>query len=107
MDRLRAALAAAAEGAGCFVLLEGEHGVGTTRLLQEVMVEALGQGSLVLFAQCSEAEQETRYFPLIAAFGGLGHVLSGDRRGEAQRLWRRIQQRAAAHGDGNAARGNV
>jgi transcriptional regulator with XRE-family HTH domain len=96
MDRVRAGLTAAAEGAGCFVLLEGERGVGITRLLQEVMLEALRRNCLVLSGQCYEIEQETPCFPLMTAFGGLGRQLPADRRGEAQRLWRRIQQRASA-----------
>ena len=104
MDRLRAALTAATEGAGCFVLLEGERGVGITRLLQEVMVEALHRRCLVLVGQCYEVEQGTPYFPLMTAFGGLGRQLSANRRAEAQRLWRRIQQAPIRTERGDAAR---
>ena len=93
MDRLRAALTAATEGAGCFVLLEGEHGVGTTRLLQEVMLEALRRNCVVLTGQCYEIEEHTSYFPLMTAFAGLGAHLPADRRGEAQRLGRRLKKR--------------
>jgi serine/threonine-protein kinase len=96
MDRLRAALEAAMEGSGGFVLLDGERGTGSTRLLQQTMIEAIRCRCLVLTGHSYGIEREPAYSPLMMAFSRLCALLPADRRGEAQRQWRRIQQRVAA-----------
>ena len=52
-ERCRAVLEAVGEGIGHVLLLTGESGIGKTRLLQDVMVEARSRNYLVLTARCA------------------------------------------------------
>jgi tetratricopeptide (TPR) repeat protein len=61
--RLTSALEAARGGAGRFVLLTGEPGVGKTRLAQELMLQARAGGWLTLVGRCYEEHERTPYFP--------------------------------------------
>lgn len=56
LDRLAAALASAAEGAGRVVVIEGEAGIGKTRLVREVRELARARGFGRLQATGDEAE---------------------------------------------------
>jgi serine/threonine-protein kinase len=86
MDRIGEALDAAAEDRGGFVLIAGEHGIGKTRLAQEVSVEARSRGFLVATGRCYESRRDLTYYPLLEALAHLLHAappavrLSTDRR---------------------------
>jgi tetratricopeptide (TPR) repeat protein len=63
MDRLRAALAASAEGRGQTVVILGEAGVGKTRLVEALMAGAQESGHRVVVGRCFEAEQILPFGP--------------------------------------------
>ena len=56
MAVLEAALAASCGSQGQLVFLEGEPGIGKTRLLQELTASASKQGVQVLWGRCYEGE---------------------------------------------------
>ncbi len=66
LGALRAAWRAAA-GHGRLVAIEGEAGVGKTRLAEELAVEARAAGANVIAAHCYEDEATLAYGPLSAA----------------------------------------
>lgn len=53
------------EGAGCTVLVEGEPGIGKSRLMREVAFHAGARGMPVLATNCYEIERATPYQPVI------------------------------------------
>ncbi len=59
------AIHAAQAGSGQVVLLEGEPGIGKSRLLQEMLTYARRQELLTLFANCYQVEQAIPYQPVI------------------------------------------
>jgi hypothetical protein len=67
LERLRHALAQASDGARAFVLVEGEPGIGKTRLLAEFARLAQGE-ALALYGRCPE-ESLAAYQPFIEAIG--------------------------------------
>ncbi|MCR3748617.1 regulatory protein, luxR family [Lentzea californiensis] len=70
LDRLRAALAKAGEGAAGAVLLAGDAGVGKTRLIDELAAGA--EDTLVLMGRCLDAgETGLPYLPFAEALGTL------------------------------------
>ncbi|HEX7049663.1 MAG TPA: AAA family ATPase [Longimicrobiales bacterium] len=58
---LRAVLADACSGRGCFVLLIGEAGIGKTRLAEELAAAATHQGVRVVWGRCAEDEGAPPY----------------------------------------------
>ncbi len=52
-------------GSGRTVLIEGEPGIGKSRLIQEVVAQAARSGLITLAAQCYEIERATPYQPII------------------------------------------
>ncbi len=58
LDRLSGALAHAHEGQAWFSALEGDPGMGKTRLLRELAARASDQGCLVLHGRAAEFERE-------------------------------------------------
>ncbi len=56
---------------GTFVVLEGEAGVGKTRLAEEFMISLRSQGSFVISARCYEGEVNLAYGPFIDALRGI------------------------------------
>jgi hypothetical protein len=56
MAVLEAALAASCGGQGQLVFLEGEPGIGKTRMLQELAASALDHAMAVLWGRCYEGE---------------------------------------------------
>jgi DNA-binding SARP family transcriptional activator len=65
-EELRSALASAEGGQRAGVLITGEPGVGKTRLVSEMAVEAHADGSLVLGGRCDEG-LELPYQPFVEA----------------------------------------
>jgi len=53
LDELRAGLADAVSGRGCFFMVSGEPGIGKTRLVDELAAEARRQGVQVLWGRCT------------------------------------------------------
>ena len=64
---LRAALAAADDGAGALVLLTGEPGIGKSRLAREVAGQALARAATVATGRAVPASASTPYRPLTEA----------------------------------------
>lgn len=60
------ALDQAASGQSAIVMIEGEAGVGKTRLLTEALADARGRGMQVAAGRAEELEQ-TRPFGLVAS----------------------------------------
>jgi ABC-type oligopeptide transport system substrate-binding subunit/DNA-binding SARP family transcriptional activator/tetratricopeptide (TPR) repeat protein len=74
MDTLRQAWYQAAEGTGRILLVEGEPGIGKTRLIEELLSEVSDQ-ALVLRAKCPELQEPLAYTLFM---NPLRQVLSGD-----------------------------
>lgn len=64
---LVAHLEAAVDGMGGLVLIEGEAGVGKTRLLQEIARDAQWRGFLVLWGRCHQAASAFPFAPWVEA----------------------------------------
>lgn len=64
-DRLQGAL----DGRGALVLLEGEAGVGKTRLAYQLLAQAADQGASVISATCQVLERELPFAPLADSLG--------------------------------------
>ena len=58
---IRSALERAHGGSGCAILVEGEAGIGKSRLVEEVAPDAERMGFLVLWARLLEGEAEDAY----------------------------------------------
>ena len=78
MERLRGALDSAQRGRGRFVTVEGEAGIGKTRLSEEVTALASLCGVQALRARCHEVEQTSPYHPFLDVLGPLVHAASPD-----------------------------
>jgi class 3 adenylate cyclase/tetratricopeptide (TPR) repeat protein len=64
---LRQAVERAAGGAGGVALIAGEAGLGKTRLVDEIAVEARARGMFVVRGHCSEMEGAPPYVPFVEA----------------------------------------
>lgn len=58
---------------GYFIALEGEAGVGKTRLAEEFLARVRGQGAMIVTVRCYEGEANVAYGPVA---GGLRGVLA-------------------------------
>ena len=63
--RLVGLLSGLGAGSGQAVLIEGEPGIGKSRLIREVVAQAEKNGYVTLAAQCYEIERATPYQPVI------------------------------------------
>ena len=64
----------AAAASGAFLALQGEAGIGKTRLAQEFIEHARGQGAICLAARCYEGEDSLAFGPWLEILrSGLGH----------------------------------
>jgi tetratricopeptide (TPR) repeat protein len=70
MAVLEAALAASCGGQGQLILLQGEPGIGKTRLLQELTALAGDRGVQVLWGRCYEGEGAPPFWPWIQILRG-------------------------------------
>ncbi len=51
---------------GCVLILEGEAGIGKTRLAEEFMAHARAKGATIIAARCYEGETNLAYGPVVA-----------------------------------------
>jgi tetratricopeptide (TPR) repeat protein/transcriptional regulator with XRE-family HTH domain len=65
LAQLQRGLAQLAEGCGGTVLVEGEPGIGKTRLLRELLHDARSRGLPLLATKCYEIERAMPYQPVI------------------------------------------
>ncbi len=79
---------------GHVVILEGEAGIGKTRLAEEFLEYARNRGARVVAARCYEGETNLAYGPIVA----------GLRTAIAQREGKRWQEKLSAHWLSEAAR---
>jgi tetratricopeptide (TPR) repeat protein len=70
LRELKTSIELAASGHGRVVLVEGEPGIGKTRLLQEAQVYARLRRFTVLLGRCYEQETGIPYLPFIEMFQG-------------------------------------
>ncbi|MEW5716986.1 MAG: AAA family ATPase, partial [Chloroflexota bacterium] len=78
-------------GSGGIVLLEGEAGVGKTRLLQEIARDAAWRGAQVLWGRCNDLEAASPYAPMIDALAqGLSPLRAEQLRGLLDPIWLQV-----------------
>jgi predicted ATPase len=92
IQALGEALDRVAAGGPAIVLVEGEAGIGKTRLLAEVLEDAAGRGMQVAAGRAEELER-TRPFGVLAAALQLHPVISGPAAGGHRRAARRPGRR--------------
>jgi len=85
---LRQALAQARGGAGRFVAILGEAGVGKTRLIAEMAVEPLPVDVRVLLGRCYESDQILPFGPWVDALRASGVTADGSLLDELAPAWR-------------------
>jgi len=87
LRELKSSLELAAGGSGQVVLVEGEPGIGKSRLIQEAQVYARIRGFAVLVGRCYEQETGIPYLPFIeqftGRFSGMGPAEMRDELGDA------------------------
>ncbi len=71
MVRFETALAAAAQGRGRLILVEGEPGIGKSRLLEAMQRRAHNSGAEVAVARCMEVGRTPAFWPWIQAVRAL------------------------------------
>ncbi|HEV8561246.1 MAG TPA: AAA family ATPase [Actinophytocola sp.] len=94
LSALRGALTDTATDGGQLVLVQGDAGVGKTRLVQAFTEEALAAGATVLTGGCLQFEADIPYAPFTEALRSLPDAppllgdgrASGDRAGEFRRV---------------------
>ncbi len=74
-------------GAGRFVALAGEPGIGKTRLLREVARRAAARSALVGLGRCYERQQAVAYAPFTEALGAIAAAMPRALRDEACGRW--------------------
>ena len=65
LESLRSTLTAACDGGTGVVLLEGEPGVGKTRLLETVTADAAARGALAVWSQCVDGDAAPSMWPWV------------------------------------------
>lgn len=65
LDQLKGALTDVSSGQGQFVLIEGEPGIGKTRLVEELATYARLRGAQVMTARCHQDEGTPPYWPWV------------------------------------------
>jgi tetratricopeptide (TPR) repeat protein len=70
MEKVRAAVGAAISGRGGFVLVDGEAGIGKSRLAAEAVEYAEMEGAQTLWGGCSEDESAAPYWPWLQVLRG-------------------------------------
>ncbi|MFE3032347.1 ATP-binding protein [Streptomyces canus] len=77
---LRRAVEPALENGTAVVLLEGEPGVGKSRLMEEIADHAEDRGALVVWGHCLEGEGRPTMWPWVETVAGLFNVMPPARR---------------------------
>jgi class 3 adenylate cyclase/tetratricopeptide (TPR) repeat protein len=70
MSRIKGKLGEARSGRGALVMLVGEPGIGKSRMIEEFIEHARGDGAAVLFGACFEGEWVPPYAPFAEALDG-------------------------------------
>jgi len=116
LAQLQQCLTQLAEGRGGTVLVEGEPGIGKTRLLRELLREARSRGLPLLATKCYEIERAMPYQPVIdlvshalqragaADLGKLGAVSLAELKALAPEVGERYPELPALSGDFPEAR---
>ncbi len=76
--QLAAALERAAAKTSSTIVIEGEPGIGKTRLREDIRDRALAQGWVVLDCRCAEFDGDRPFVPVIAALEELGDRLGDE-----------------------------
>ncbi|HEY1417173.1 MAG TPA: AAA family ATPase, partial [Myxococcaceae bacterium] len=76
--RLRSWWASVRDGDGCLLLIDGEPGIGKTRLVADLVRNVEGDGALVLWGRCDEGPVMP-FQPFAEALGRYFQSLSADR----------------------------
>src|SRR5579872_369870 len=101
LDRILAAISAAAGGEGRLVLLAGEPGVGKTRLAQEATLAARDRGFTVVAGRCYEPQQTVPFFPFLDVLDSLFEGAPPALQDAASRRWpylgQLLPERVAIH----------
>ena len=67
LEALHQALAEALGGSACVAVVQGEAGVGKTRLVEELAAEAAGRGARVVWGRSLEGDAAPAYWPWLGA----------------------------------------
>jgi DNA-binding CsgD family transcriptional regulator/SLT domain-containing protein len=95
---LRSALAAAGGGAGGLVIVEGDAGVGKTRLIESFAAAAAGQETRVLCGSCLPLVDDLPYAPILEILHELDEVWTPSRPDERHRFFRYVADALAGGG---------
>jgi DNA-binding SARP family transcriptional activator len=68
-----------AGGVTRFALIEGEPGIGKTRMLEDAAAQARALALQVVWGRCSEAERAPAFWPWLEVLRGLGSAVDGAR----------------------------
>src|SRR4051794_11618495 len=79
LELLAAALARAAAGDPAVAVVSGEAGMGKTRLVRQLALEAAADGALVLEGACVELTGPAPYLPLVEALRRAMRTLPAER----------------------------
>ncbi|MET8145618.1 BTAD domain-containing putative transcriptional regulator [Sphaerisporangium sp. NPDC005288] len=77
---LRQAVRSALDGGRGFVIVDGEPGVGKTRLLEEIAAEAGQRGAFVVWGRCLEGAGTPSMWPWVKAIGTVLDALPAETR---------------------------
>jgi class 3 adenylate cyclase/tetratricopeptide (TPR) repeat protein len=85
--RIRNAIEAASRGEGRLLVLDGEPGVGKTRLAQETTLELRNRGFLITTGSSVESRQSIPYYPFLDVLTTLYGAVSSQLRTQTARQW--------------------
>src|SRR5262245_1767512 len=88
LERLRDLLQRAAEGRGHVAIVLGDAGIGKSRLLAQLAIEAFERGSGVLLGRAFESEQLLAFGPWVAAIRESGALEDADTLAALGPRWR-------------------
>jgi class 3 adenylate cyclase/predicted ATPase len=94
MRLLRERWAQAKEGAGQVVLLNGEPGIGKSRLVQTLKEQIMAEGATRIEFHCSPYHQNSAFYPIIEH---LQRLLQFEREDSPQAKFTKLQQTLAAY----------
>ncbi|HEX6508366.1 MAG TPA: AAA family ATPase, partial [Chloroflexota bacterium] len=92
VHRIVPAIDAAVSGSSRLILLTGEAGIGKTRLVQEIALEAERRGFLVASGRCYEPEQEVPFYPFLELLATVFSAVPRAVREQIPRRWSHLVQ---------------